>query len=122
MSNKFHTFTKDGESMVVEAYGSSDLCPIVRPRPYLTSILLNASRTAVSTACFLESAEAENGKTVSNCASNPVKSVLFNGGSILLVVLISSALPNVSCKSFPTSSAICIALCSMAAAAPVCRW
>lgn len=108
MSRRFQTFTKDGESIVVEAYGTSDICSYVRSGAQLTNKLLKVSLAAVSIACFFESLEVDEGNTESICANSSVRSDLFNGGSTVLVSLTPRAFANISCNSFPKSSTIFI--------------
>jgi hypothetical protein len=115
--------------MVVEAYGTSEMCSGTRADVWLTSILLNASRTAASMMCFLDSAKGDGGKTPFMAASrgsvfgscdadegkidsssshNSGRSDLFSGGSIVFVCLTSWALSSISSSSFPKPSASCI--------------
>lgn len=115
MSSRFQRLTKEGDSMVVEAYGALDMCSSSRIDAQLTRRLLKMFRTAVSTVCFLESNDSVEGKTVSTRSKNSARSGLFSGGSTVLVCLTTNALPSISCRSTSKSPTTCIAWPAMAA-------
>jgi hypothetical protein len=107
MSSRSHNLTNSGASIVVVAYGTSDVYPHARTDMRLTSRSLNASRAAVSMMCFLDSCELVGEKTEGTRSNNPPRSDLFNGGSIVLVLLMANAAPSISSRSRPKSSTAC---------------
>jgi len=106
ISSRFHNLTNSGASMVVVAYGTSDVCPYAHTDVRLTSRLLNASRAAVSMMCFLDSGELV-GRTEGTRSNHSARSDLFSGGSITLVLLIADAASSISSRNRPKSSTAC---------------
>lgn len=106
ISSRSHNLTNSGASIAVVAYGTSDVCPYARTDVRLTSRLLNASRAAVSMICFLDSGELA-GRTEGTLSNSSARSDLFNGGSIVLVLLMADAAPSISSRSRPKSSTGC---------------
>jgi hypothetical protein len=106
MSSRSHNLTNPGASIVVVAYGMSDVCVYARTDVRLTSRSLNASRAAVSMMCFLDSGELV-GRTEGTRSNHSARSVLFSGGSIALVLLMVDAAPSISSRSRPKSSTAC---------------
>ena len=107
ISNRFHNLTNSGESIVVEAYRTSDVCPCDRTNMRLTSKLLNASRAAVSMMCFFDSGKLVRGNINGTRSKNSARSDLFKGGSIELVCLMARAAWSISSRRFPKSSTAC---------------
>jgi hypothetical protein len=106
ISSRSHNLTNSGALIAVVAYGTSDMCPYARTDVRLTSRLLNASRAAVSMICFLDSGELA-GRTEGTLSNSSARSDLFNGGSIVLVLLMADAAPSISSRSRPKSSTAC---------------
>jgi hypothetical protein len=106
MSRRSHNLTNPGESIVVVAYGTSDVCPSARTDVRLTSRLLNASRAAVSMMCFFDSGELV-GRTEGTRSNHSARSDLFSGGSIALILVMAEAASSISSRSRPKSSTTC---------------
>lgn len=120
MSSRSHNLTNSGESIVVEAYRTSDVCPYLRADVLLTSKLLNASRAAVSMMCFFDSGELVGGNIEGTRSKNSARSDLFNGGSIVPVCLMIEAASSISSRSRPKSSTACTPWPAILAPIPEC--
>jgi len=99
ISSKFHTLTNSGDSIVVDAYESSDVCTFARIRERLTSKSLNTSRAAVSMTGFFDSGELVGGNTEETRSKNTTRSDLFSAGSIVIVCLTFKASSKILLKS-----------------------